>query len=76
MEVIIGKTPEGNKYRLIDLDTGKDISFVWAADDEAGLYAELENDGKAILATNPGTPDAYIESITHKGSIKLVKTEA
>ena len=81
MEVIVGVNSDYKNYKLVDVDTGEDITrFCWAADDEAGLYALFDNDGKSVLATKAVTVDEadergerYIESYTYEGNIRLVK---
>jgi len=81
MEKIVGVHPDCKNYKVIDKDTGKDITkFCWAADDEAGLYAMFNNNGEYILATVANTDDEevprgerYIETYTCEGTIELVK---
>lgn len=69
MEIIVGRDKEANKAKLMDLDTGKEILFVWAADDEAGLYAQYENDGERITH-EPGATE--LETVTKEGNIQII----
>jgi len=71
----VGKTPNAHKYRVIDLDTGQEIDFCYAADDETGEYwvYDLDEDGNIKTEIKDGERQAV--KLKKKGKIKLILPE-
>lgn len=66
--------PDGRFFKVIDIDTGKNIPRVKWADDETGLYGQIKVDkeGNIVLEEGYGGKDIVVE--TKKGNIKLIDT--
>lgn len=69
--MIVNADEEGWDYRLINLNTKKEIEFVIWANDETGEYDAMQRDENGIICDENGEPKIFHK----KGNIRLEKID-